>query len=229
MARLIPPVNFGMVEENLYRSGLPTELNFPFLERLRLKKIIYLAQDEVDATLSTFVEENAIELVCLGTIGGRIKALNLMVTEETVLAALSHFFARESYPLLICCHLGRTRTGSVIGCLRKIQRWHLSSIFEEFRRYCGKVRLKNEQFIELFDTDLVPVLDDRPGWLGVAAAGDHRTPDEASAAAAAAAVTAAAAAVGGGAGAAGGLGGGGPHSLPAPPPAVSPRTMPFYS
>ena len=39
MARLIPPVNFGMVEENLYRSGLPTELNFPFLERLRLKKL----------------------------------------------------------------------------------------------------------------------------------------------------------------------------------------------
>ena len=42
----IPPQNFGMVECDLYRSGAPTELNFPFLEKLQLRKIIYLAPDE---------------------------------------------------------------------------------------------------------------------------------------------------------------------------------------
>ena len=42
----IPPINFGYVEEDLYRSGTPNELNFPFLEKLRLKKIIYLAPEE---------------------------------------------------------------------------------------------------------------------------------------------------------------------------------------
>lgn len=50
-ATFIPPLNFGMVEEDLYRSGLPNELNFPFLERLKLKKIIYLAPDDPDPTL----------------------------------------------------------------------------------------------------------------------------------------------------------------------------------
>lgn len=47
-----PPVGFGLVEEGLYRSALPNEINYPFLERLRLKTIIYLyADDEIDAQL----------------------------------------------------------------------------------------------------------------------------------------------------------------------------------
>lgn len=53
-----------------------------------------------------------------------------------------------------------------MGCLRKIQQWHLSSIFEEYRRFAGsKVRLQNEQFIELFDTDLVTIPANPPSWL----------------------------------------------------------------
>jgi tyrosine-protein phosphatase OCA1 len=64
------------------------------------------------------------------------------------------------------CNLGRHRTGTVIGCLRKLQRWNLTSIFEEYRRFAGsKVRLLNEQFIELFDTDLVRIPQNYPSWL----------------------------------------------------------------
>jgi tyrosine-protein phosphatase OCA1 len=56
--------------------------------------------------------------------------------------------------------------GAVVGCLRKIQQWHLSSIFEEYRRFAGsKVRLQNEQFIELFDTDLVSIPPNPPAWI----------------------------------------------------------------
>jgi tyrosine-protein phosphatase OCA1 len=46
MAFFIPPVNFGMVEEDLYRSGEPSQLNFPFLERLHLHTVICLAPDQ---------------------------------------------------------------------------------------------------------------------------------------------------------------------------------------
>lgn len=53
-----------------------------------------------------------------------------------------------------------------MGCLRKLQRWTISSIFEEYRRYAGsKVRQMNEQFIELFDIDLVHVPQNGPKWL----------------------------------------------------------------
>ena len=54
--QVIPPVNFGMVEEALYRCGAPSELNYPFLEQLHLKKVIYLAPDDPTETFRTFVQ-----------------------------------------------------------------------------------------------------------------------------------------------------------------------------
>ncbi|CAI5734570.1 unnamed protein product [Peronospora destructor] len=168
MSYFIPPVNYGMIEEDLYRSGQPNELNFPFLERLNLRTIIYLALEEPNPQFQSFVEEQEIQLVFLGgntRMESRRKSWEPL-SEETVLAALDIILDRSNYPLYITCHLGRDRTGAVVGCLRKIQGWHLSSIFEEYRRFAGsKVRLQNEQFIELFDTDLVTIPVNPPSWL----------------------------------------------------------------
>ena len=72
----------------------------------------------------------------------------------------------SSYPLLVMCNLGRHRTGTLIGCLRKLQRWSLTSVLEEYRRHaCAKSRHLNEQFIELFDIDLVRVPEHSPPQL----------------------------------------------------------------
>ena len=54
----------------------------------------------------------------------------------------------------------------MIGCLRKLQRWNLSCILEEYRRHAGaKSRRLNEQFVELFDVDLVRLPQNHPPWL----------------------------------------------------------------
>ena len=67
-------------------------------------------------------------------------------------------------PALLVCRTGRYVTGVVVGCLRKLQRWSLASIFEEYRRFAvagsgqGQytyMQQQHEQFIELFDCDLV--------------------------------------------------------------------------
>ena len=88
------------------------------------------------------------------------------VSEETVLAGLRVLLDPSQYPLLVMCNLGRHRTGTMIGCLRKLQGWNLASILEEYRRHAGpKFRLLNEQFIELFDTDLVRRSSEAPPWL----------------------------------------------------------------
>ncbi len=53
-----------------------------------------------------------------------------------------------------------------MACLRKLQRWNLTSIFDEYRRFTKNVsRVQNEQFIELFDIDLIPVSDCSPAFL----------------------------------------------------------------
>ena len=38
---LVPPINFSMVEEGVYRSGFPEICNFGFLETLNLKSVMY--------------------------------------------------------------------------------------------------------------------------------------------------------------------------------------------
>ncbi|CAG8814278.1 18832_t:CDS:1, partial [Racocetra fulgida] len=60
------------------------------------------------------------------------------------------------------------RTGCLVGCLRKLQRWTHTSIFDEYRRFsCPKSRSMDQQFIELFDASQVWKLVDRdhlPKW-----------------------------------------------------------------
>ncbi|CAK9439671.1 uncharacterized protein LODBEIA_P37710 [Lodderomyces beijingensis] len=39
---LVPPLNFSLVEDGIYRSGFPMPINYPFLQQVNLKTIIYL-------------------------------------------------------------------------------------------------------------------------------------------------------------------------------------------
>ena len=55
--------------------------------------------------------------------------------------------------MLIHCNKGKHRTGCLIGCLRKVQQWSLTVIFDEYRRFAEpKPRFLDQQYIELFDT-----------------------------------------------------------------------------
>jgi tyrosine-protein phosphatase OCA1 len=71
------------------------------------------------------------------------------VTEDTVIQALQILLDQSRYPILVTCEHGRTLTGAVIGCLRKLQRWSMISIFDEYRRYARtRLEQQHEQFIE---------------------------------------------------------------------------------
>lgn len=126
----IPPPNFGMVEADLYRSGQPNQLNFPFLEKLHLRKVIYLAPDEPTADFLKWLDNRQIELVHLGEDVGKRSPWK-PVSEEMVVDGLHQLLDPSSYPLIVMCNLGRHRTGTMIGCMRKLQGWSLTSILEE--------------------------------------------------------------------------------------------------
>jgi tyrosine-protein phosphatase SIW14 len=41
----------------------------------------------------------------------------------------------------------------VVGCLRKLQRWRLSSVLDEYLHFAAaKARKTDQRFMELFDT-----------------------------------------------------------------------------
>ena len=42
-AVLVPPPNFSMVEDCIFRSGLPNPSNFPFLQTLNLRSIMLVS------------------------------------------------------------------------------------------------------------------------------------------------------------------------------------------
>ncbi|GAB5353536.1 hypothetical protein AAMO2058_000044000 [Amorphochlora amoebiformis] len=157
--RYFPPSNFGMVEEDLYRSSVPKLVNFPFLDTLQLRTIIYLSQDEPPNNLIGFCEEQKIDYIqpkaILDSVRNHSQTKLSTLPEEAVIQSLDMMLDSRHYPVLVCCRLGRHKTGTVIGCLRKLQRWSLSSIFAEYHRFAPDTRPQNEQFIELFDSDLV--------------------------------------------------------------------------
>ena len=95
----IPPINFGLVENNLYRSGQPNELNFPFLEQLKLKTVIFLAPDDPNPRFLDFIEDHQIELCHLGY--NQTNNQWDPISEEIVLEALERALDTKNYPLLV--------------------------------------------------------------------------------------------------------------------------------
>ncbi|PPS00027.1 hypothetical protein GOBAR_AA20642 [Gossypium barbadense] len=113
---LIPPLNFAMVDNGIFRSGFPDSANFSFLQTLKLTSIIYLCPEPYPEANTEFLKFNGIKLFQFGI---------------------------ESY---------KHRTGCLVGCLRKLQRWCLSSVFDEYQRFAAaKARVSDQRFMELFD------------------------------------------------------------------------------
>ncbi|XP_057250485.1 tyrosine-protein phosphatase DSP3 isoform X1 [Beta vulgaris subsp. vulgaris] len=144
---LIPPTNFSMVEEGLYRSGFPEPSNFGFLETLNLKSIIYLCTEPYPEEYLKFLEWHNIQLFQFG-----IEGTKETIPEDVISKALSILIDVRNYPILIHCKRGKHRTGCVVGCLRKLQNWCMNSVFEEYQRFAGaKARSNDMRFMEGYD------------------------------------------------------------------------------
>ncbi|CAJ0908802.1 15248_t:CDS:2 [Entrophospora sp. SA101] len=113
-----------------------------------------------------FLEANNIKLCQFGIAGN--KEPFVQIPEDKICDALAVILDRRNHPILIHCNKGKHRTGCLIGCLRKLQRWSHTSIFDEYRRFSHpKSRSLDQQFIELFDTSQVWKLVDKmfiPNW-----------------------------------------------------------------
>ncbi|KAL9234873.1 hypothetical protein vseg_009691 [Gypsophila vaccaria] len=147
MEVLIPPINFAMVEDGLFRSGFPQPSNFSYIETLNLKSIIYLCTEPYPEEHCKFLKSHNIRLFQFG-----IEGTKESVPEDVISKALRILMDVRSYPVLIHCKRGKHRTGCVVGCLRKLQNWCISSVFEEYQRFAGtKARISDMNFMEGFD------------------------------------------------------------------------------
>ena len=93
--QLIPPQNYGMVEEDLHRFGLPQSLNFPFLDTLQLKSVIYIAPDDPSEDFTAFLQANNIQLFHLGKDDPICKNHYSAVSNDVVIQALDLILKQE--------------------------------------------------------------------------------------------------------------------------------------
>lgn len=149
-AVLVPPPNFSMVEEGIYRSSFPQPSNFPFLQTLNLRSIIYLCPEPYPETNLKFLAAQNIRLFHFGIEGKTEPPVS--IPKDTILEALKILIDVRNHPVLIHCKRGKHRTGCLVGCLRKLQNWCLSSVFEEYRHFAGlKSRNTDLKFMETFN------------------------------------------------------------------------------
>ncbi|KAK9285260.1 hypothetical protein L1049_024450 [Liquidambar formosana] len=146
----VPPLNFAMVDNGIFRSGFPDSANFSFLQTLGLRSIIYLCPEPYPEANAEFLKSNGIRLFEFGIEGHKEPFVN--IPEDTIREALKIVLDVRNHPLLIHCKRGKHRTGCLVGCLRKLQRWCLSSVFDEYQRFAAaKARVSDQRFMELFD------------------------------------------------------------------------------
>ena len=159
-----PPRAFGRVETNVYRSNrFSSNASFDFIDKLNLKTVVDLSLEEIPAAASAFFNARSIHLVQLG----RQRTSHAQpLSEEMVKDAIECVLDVRKHPLLVMCTTGIHITGAVIGCLRRLQQWSLTSIIDKYRNQAGNVKTKfeYEQFIELFDVDLITLPSTLPDW-----------------------------------------------------------------
>ena len=159
---VLAPENFSMVETGVYRSAFPRAKNQSFLLRLGIKTIIPLVPEDYPVAMTDFCNRNGIRLISSCGVDGNkwpfkeieyellCQALYYVMKQTWINGQLVY----EYRPCLVHCNKGKHRTGSLIGCLRRLRGWSLSAIMSEYLSFANpKPRLEDQRFIEAFDTE----------------------------------------------------------------------------
>ena len=87
------------------------------------------------------------------------------ISHELIKEAMRYVLDVTHHPLLVMSSSGTHQVGALVGCLRRLQRWNLASALDEYRSYAAPTpRLFCEQFIELWDCDLLTLPPTLPAW-----------------------------------------------------------------
>ncbi|KAG5361416.1 Tyrosine-protein phosphatase SIW14 [Yarrowia sp. C11] len=158
------PENFSIVVGQIYRSSFPRPENFEYLKRLKLKSILVLIPEIYPDENLQFMKENNIQFFQVGMSGNKEPFVH--VPHDVITRALEIAINPANHPLLIHCNRGKHRTGCLSGCIRRLQDWSLTMIFDEYRRFAyPKARPLDQQFIELYDSTEVVKRAWEYGWL----------------------------------------------------------------
>ncbi|OMO84708.1 Protein-tyrosine phosphatase, SIW14-like protein [Corchorus olitorius] len=117
---LIPPLNFAMVDNGIFRSGFPDSANFSFIQTLNLRSIIYLCPEPYPDANNGFLKSNGIKLFQFGIESYKEPFVN--IPEDTIREALKVVLDVRNHPVLIHCKRGKLKaSANVIFLLEEVK------------------------------------------------------------------------------------------------------------
>ena len=168
--QLCPPLRFGIVQEQVYRSGYPCLRNLRHLNRLKLKTIISLVPEAPTSDLESFTSVAGIDLIHISLI--RTATLNQSL-QVSLITALNLLIDKSKHPILIHCLDGRRITGLLVLLLRRLQGWPPVAALAEFWKYQASSKQQVSEIerttreIEKFALEMSDIIitDRIPKWL----------------------------------------------------------------
>ncbi|VEU22593.1 DEKNAAC103718 [Brettanomyces naardenensis] len=163
---LVPPDNFALVEDGIYRCSKLDPINHSFLDTLNLKSIVWMDEEKPARMLVQYVEENKIKLYHMFDLNvlqedGELsnpKHQDWMVLKPSLISRVFQILlnSTENHNCLLI-----DKSEVVVGILRHIERWCYSSIVNEYRLFStNKTSYNVESFLELVNVELVPCEED---------------------------------------------------------------------
>ena len=158
--------NYGIIEPAVFRSAFPTPDTFAHVRMLALRTVVNLSQEALTRAAAAFLAEQNVQVADVGLQVWTHPACE-PISHELIKEALRYVLDKAHHPLLVVSASGTHQVGALVGCLRRMQGWTLSSTLEEYRHYAApSARLATEHFIELWDCDLLtlPSRKRLPRW-----------------------------------------------------------------
>ncbi|PKU70274.1 putative tyrosine-protein phosphatase [Dendrobium catenatum] len=85
----VPPLNFAMVDNGLFRSGFPDVANFSFLQTLKLRSVLCLCPEPYPEANWEFLRSNGIRLFQFGIEGGKLQAKSCLTSASKLTTSRS--------------------------------------------------------------------------------------------------------------------------------------------
>ena len=129
---LVPPFRYACVEDGVYRGAYPSLINLRFLTRLKLRSMVSLVPEPPAPHLLRWCEENNVR-----NHYERVAPFHseVSLTNERAAELLQLLVLPERQPVYVHCLDGVAVTGTLIMCLRKLQRWQAPDFSREFARF----------------------------------------------------------------------------------------------
>lgn len=151
--RYFPPLNFGVVESDIYRSGHPQSANYCFLESLNLRTIVYVGDKTNDWEYYRWIkDQDGLQFIHI-PLTLKPDTNSFSPLEYNQLSYLIDVVTCPSNrPILIHSNKGRHRVGVLVALLRKqVHGWLLAAIYDEYGKYASHNHGKDSSELQLIE------------------------------------------------------------------------------